>query len=276
VFDNHIHLRASHRGVDAAKDFERAGGTAFLLTHSPYDEVPIRAGRDFERAYELTLRMADAVRAATSIRVFVALGPYPVEIVRLADALGLEAAADAGWQGVETAGRHIAEGRAVAFGEVGRPHFPVPPETWRACNELLAATMREAARLGCAVVIHSEDPVPETFAEFAGMAARAGMPAERVVKHHSAPLVRPDVTRGIVPSILAKEDLVAKALEGGGRFLLETDYIDDPKRPGAVLGPATVPRKTRAWLERGLLTQDRATLVHKELPERTYGIEIPG
>ena len=37
---------------------------------------------------------------------------------------------------------------------------------------------------------------------------------------------------------------------------LETDYIDDPRRPGAVLGPATVPRKTRQWIEKGLLTED--------------------
>jgi len=77
-----------------------------------------------------------------------------------------------------------------------------------------------------------------------------------------------------VPSILAKEDLVKTALRGSPRFLLETDYIDDPRRPGAVLGPATVPRKTRAWLESGVLKEDEAWRIHKDLPERTYRIEF--
>jgi len=40
VFDNHIHLRASFKGVEAAKLFERAGGTAMLLTHSRTQKRP--------------------------------------------------------------------------------------------------------------------------------------------------------------------------------------------------------------------------------------------
>ena len=72
----------------------------------------------------------------------------------------------------------------------------------------------------------------------------------------------------------ATADLVKTALRGSPRFLLETDYIDDPRRPGAVLGPATVPRKTRAWLESGVLKEDEAWRIHKDLPERTYRIEF--
>lgn len=275
IFDNHIHLRASFRGVEAAKEFERAGGTAFLLTHTPYEDVPIRRGADFARAYEKTLEMADAVRGATGIRVFVALGPYPVELLHLADDVGLGPAMDAVREGIELAGRHIAEGRAVAFGEVGRPHFPVALDRLEACNALLVETMSEARRLGCAVVLHSEDPTPAVFEEFAGLATKAGLSPERVVKHHSTPLTTPEDTCGIVPSILAKEDLVREALRGSPRFLLETDYIDDPRRPGAVLGPATVPRKTRTWLKAEWLTEDHAERIHRDLPERTYGIEIP-
>src|SRR2546426_482207 len=102
--------------------------------------------------------------------------------------------------------------------------------------------MAQARSLECAVVLHTEDPTPTTFAEFAAMAARAGLAPKYVVKHHSTPFTRPEDTSGLVPSILAKEELAAEALKGGPRFLLETDYIDDPRRPGAVLGPTTVPK----------------------------------
>jgi len=274
IFDNHIHLRASFKGVEAAKAFEKSGGTAILLTHSPYAEVPITRVDDYERAYGLTLAMADAVRAATHLQVFVALGPYPVEFIDLRQTLGHGAAVDAMKRAIDLAANHVRDQRAVAFGEIGRPHFPVDADIVQACNDLVGYAMAQAKSLECAVVLHTEDPTPTTFAEFAAMAARAGLDPQYVVKHHSTPFTRREDTAGLVPSILAKEELMAQALKGGPRFLLETDYIDDPRRPGAVLGPATVPKKTKAWLEKGLLTTEQAWSIHHDLPEKTYRIEI--
>jgi len=274
IFDNHIHLQASFKGIEAAKAFEKAGGTAFLLTHMPYDDIPIRVGKDYERAYRKTLAMADAVRQATGVRVFVALGPYPVDFLHLKEAIGPKAAADVMREGIDLAAAHVAEGRAVALGEIGRPHFSVDADVLHACNELLAYGMARARESDCAVVLHTEDPNPRTFAEFAEMAAKVGLDASRVVKHHSTPLTRPEENHGLVPSVLAKQDIVTEAIKGGPRFLLETDYIDDPRRPGAVLGPATVPRKTKAWIEAGVLTDTDVWSVHHDLPERTYQIDL--
>jgi TatD-related deoxyribonuclease len=274
IFDNHIHFRPEHLGVDGARLFEKAGGTALLLTHSPYDDVPITRGADYERAYRKTLAMAEAIRSGTALRVFVALGPYPVELLSLGERLGLPEAIRAQMLGLDLAAKHIAGHEAVAFGEIGRPHFPVPPDVVTACNDVIARAMELAKDLACAVVLHTEDPTPATFAEFAAMAGRVGLDPGRVVKHHSTPYSRPEDTSGVVPSILAKQDLVRRALVGGDRFLLETDYIDDPKRPGAVLGPATVPKKTKAWLGSGLLSYRQAWTIHKDLPERTYGIDL--
>ncbi len=274
IFDNHIHLRPEFRGVEAAKDFERAGGTAILLTHSPYDDIPIRHPEDYEKAYRKTLSMGDAVRKATRLQVFVALGPYPVEFLTLREALGRNAAIDVIRSGIDRAAGLIADEKAIAFGEIGRPHFPVSEDVLADCNDQIGYAMERAKELGCAVVLHTEDPTPATFAEFARMASKAGLAPNRVVKHHSTPFTRTEDNHGIVPSLLAKEDLISEALQGRPRFLLETDYIDDPRRPGAVLGPATVPKKTRAWLASGLLSDDACHAIHKDLPEQTYGIEL--
>ena len=274
IFDNHIHFRPEFLGVEGAKLFEKAGGTALLLTHSPYEDIPISHGSDYDRAYRKTLAMAEAIRAATHLQVFVALGPYPVECLHLKEVQGLEAAVIAMRQGLDIAARYVAQGKAVAIGEIGRPHFPVGPEIVKACNEVMRYAMESAKRLGCAVILHPEAPPPDTFAECAAIATAAGLDRNRVVKHHSTPLTRAEDTHGLVPSILAKEELVAEALRGTPAFLLETDYIDDPRRPGAVLGPATVPKKTRAWIEKGVMSEDQAWVIHKEMPERTYHIQL--
>src|SRR2546425_8870793 len=103
--------------------------------------------------------------------------------------------------------------------------------------------MAQAKGLECAVVLHTEDPTPATFAEFAAMATRAGLDPKHVVKHHSTPFTRLADTAGLGPSLLAQEELAAEALKNGPPVLLHTDYIDYPPRPRAGPRPPPVPTK---------------------------------
>jgi TatD-related deoxyribonuclease len=274
MFDNHFHLRSDGRGVAAVEEFLKAGGTHLLLTHAPHPDIPVRGAADYAIAYDRTLRLAEAVRRETTAGVFVALGPYPVELVHLTEHSGLPAAKETLMAGMEVAASLVREGRAIALGEIGRPHFPVPPELLAASNEVLERGMALAREAGCAVILHAEDPTEATFREWTAMAARAGLPAEKVVKHHATPIVAAGERTGVWPSLLAREDVVTAAVAEGTRFLLETDYMDDPRRPGAVLGPATVPRKTRLWRERGLLSEEAVHRIHEDNPRRVYGIDL--
>jgi TatD-related deoxyribonuclease len=55
---------------------------------------------------------------------------------------------------------------------------------------------------------------------------------------------------------------------------METDYMDENSRPGAVMGPKSVPRITRHLLESGAITPGDAWYIHAETPGRVYGVEI--
>jgi TatD-related deoxyribonuclease len=55
---------------------------------------------------------------------------------------------------------------------------------------------------------------------------------------------------------------------------LESDYIDDPRRPGAVIPPATIAKKTKKLLAEGVMTEEQAIKIHKENAEKVYGIQI--
>ncbi|MGN1046723.1 MAG: TatD family hydrolase, partial [Candidatus Cryptobacteroides sp.] len=156
VYDNHIHMSPSGRNVDALREFQAAGGTGLTLVTLPYKEVQISKGEDFATSYEITYNLAEKARECTDLEINIAVGPYPVLIIPLAEAYGLERAEEMLMKGMDDAARDVAEGRAVAIGEIGRPHFPVSQEIWDASNRVLLHGMELAKENDCPVIIHCE------------------------------------------------------------------------------------------------------------------------
>jgi len=110
-------------------------------------------------------------------------------------------------------------------------------------------------------VVHCEDLLADGYRALHDRAAAAGLPPERVVKHYCRTHVPAAARSGITPSFLARKEGVATALEDEGPWFLETDFLDDPRRPGAVLDIATVPR--------------RATALARDHPDRVERLRIP-
>ncbi|HEV8361555.1 MAG TPA: TatD family hydrolase [Candidatus Thermoplasmatota archaeon] len=271
VLDNHFHLDPRGRGAEAVKEFLRAGGTHLTVVHKPYRDLPPGSLDRTRAAFERTLALA-RVAADAGARVQVALAPHPAEFTEMMKAgLGIEEAARLYEQGLALAGEHARAGRCVALGEVGRPHYPVEPAVWARANALMGIALETARDAGVAVILHTESATPEVFADLAQRVAAAGLPLGKAVKHYSPPIVGPE-NHGLWPSIIASGDSSAAAARQGTRFLLETDYIDEPERPGAVLGPKTVPKRTHALVAQGLLTEEQAWVVHAENPARIYGV----
>ena len=77
-------------------------------------------------------------------------------------------------EGMESAARLVREGKAIAIGEVGRPHFEVPPEIMEASNDILRYGMSLAKEAGCPIVIHAETATPETMEDLGRMADSVG------------------------------------------------------------------------------------------------------
>jgi TatD-related deoxyribonuclease len=177
-------------------------------------------------------------------------------------------------KGMDIASELIRSGEAIAFGEIGRPHFEVSPEIIEASNEIMLYGMELAGELGCAVILHTESTTPKVCEELAKLADRARLPRDKVVKHYSPPLVTPNKNSGLFPSVLASEKNIIEAVNQGTRFLMETDYLDDPKRPGAVLGVRTVPKRTKKLLADGLITEEDVFTIHQSNPALVYGVEF--
>jgi TatD-related deoxyribonuclease len=204
--------------------------------------------------------------------VYVVIGPYPVDIFPLQEKFGRDAACALMKKGIDEAAILCTEHQAVAIGEIGRPHFPVESQVLTDSNDILLYGMQRAKDVGVPVVLHTESTTPAQCKEFVEMGHHAGLPVEKIVKHFAPPLITPEENYGLMPSVLSSRKNIMEALHKGDRFLMETDYIDDPRRPGAVLGPRTVPKLTIALFTEHIMTEQQLYKIHVENPQNTYNI----
>lgn len=275
LFDNHMHLRRDGRFIDAIKEFKQAGGTHFVLCQYPMTSILINE-KSYRSCYLETIKMADEIKAKLNIGVFVTIGPYPVDFIRLIEKFERESAINIMKKGIDEAANFCQEGLSIAIGEIGRPHFPVSNQIIIDSNDILFYGMQKAKDVDVPVVLHTERTTPKNCQELVEMGKKAGLKPGKIVKHFSPSLILKSENYGLMPSVLASEKNIISSIKKGTRFLLETDYIDDPKRPGAVLGPKTVPKKTLSLLKQEILNEDQILKIHKENPEKTYNICLDG
>lgn len=266
ITDDHIHIDpVNGRGIEAAKDFFRAGGTHMFIVAKPSYSIGVHAttATDYDRAYDETIRIARLVEE-TGVVAFPVLGIHPCEIGHLAERMPLREAADLMMAGLDRAALYVKEGKAVGL-KSGRPHYPVEPEVMALSNEVLAHALALASECSCALQIHAESgPCDDVVV----MAQKAGVPKERVVKHYATP------DTPLHPSFIAKIEGLPDMAREGRRFTMESDYMDENSRPGAVIGPKSVPRYTKKLLEEGHITQDDCFRIHAETVQKVYGVEI--
>jgi TatD-related deoxyribonuclease len=266
VTDDHIHIDpVNGRGIEAAKDFLRAGGTHIFLVSKPSWSLSVypTCGEDYEVVFNETIRVAGLIEEIGLV-VYPVLGIHPAEVSRLSERMTLPQAADIMKTGIDCAAAYVKEGKAVAL-KSGRPHYEVSPEIWAASNDILIHALDRANECRCALQIHAESG-PCT--DIADMARNAGFPIERLVKHYGSP------DTPLHPSLIAKHEAIPRLTRERRAFTMESDFMDENSRPGAVIGPKSVPRYTYQLLRDGLITEEDCYRIHAETVAGVYGVRI--
>jgi TatD-related deoxyribonuclease len=274
--DNHMHIDpVNGEGIDAVKKFERAGGRFIFLVckgTASWNLKPDLGG--FEKLFDKTINLSRDINEKTGVTSFPLIGIHPAEFARMCEGTGTKKALEVAKAALNAAGKRIEEKQAVAIGEVGRPHYEVTAEILDTSNELMKYAFEIAKDTGCAVQLHTESAGEAQIREFAALAESVSLNKKRVIKHYSPPLIRVAEEAGIFPSLIASEENIKTAAKEGTRFLMESDYIDDLRRPGAVVGPKSVPRTSLKLLSEGILTEDDLTRIHRDNVEEAYGISL--
>ena len=275
IYDNHIHMDPKGHGLKAIKEFEAAGGTGLTLVTLPYREVTISEPNDFARSFKITLTQASEIREHTSLKVNVAVGPYPILLIGLAERFGMNEAERIMKKGMDIAFDLVSEGKANAIGEIGRPHFPVSQEIIETSQRILEHGMDLARQCDCPVIIHCESE-EHTMQWLRTTADNSKLDPEKVIKHLSPPWVTETENHGIFPSVAASRSSIREALgksktTGENRFMLETDYIDDINRPDVVMPITTVPKRIKGLLSSGEMDNETVWKICHDIPSDMYG-----
>ncbi len=272
ITDEHMHIDPRAKGLKAVKDFQNTGGTHIFLVMKPSWTLGIKVTKpeDHIAVFEETIDISKQINE-TGVTSFPVLGVHPAEITKLIEYMDLEKAVETMKGGLEVAAGYVEKGLAVGL-KSGRPHYPVSEEVWDASNEIMEHAFSLAADLDCAVQLHTESVGKPELIDITERAKKTGIKLHRVVKHYAPPLIDVCEDLGIFPGVLAGKGAIEEALEQGTRFMMETDYIDDPDRPGAVLGPKTIPRRTLKLVEQ--FGEEPFWKVHKENPEKVYDVDI--
>lgn len=272
ITDNHMHIDFRARGLEAIKDFKNSGGTHIILVTKPSWSlgITVKKSEDYIKVFDETIAIASKIREM-GIGAFPVLGVHPAEISRLTEYMELQKAIEIMKKGLELASGYVEKGLAVGI-KSGRPHYPVSAEVWAASNEIMEYAFSLGKEQDCAVQLHTESVGEPELQDIAERARKTGIKMYKVVKHYSPPLVKTCEELGLFPGVISVKGAIEHALEEGTRFMMETDYIDDPDRPGAVLGPKTIPRRTIKLME--TYGEEPFWAIHKENPEKVYEIEI--
>lgn len=137
--------------------------------------------------------------------------------------------------------------------------------------------MSLAKKEGITLQLHVEGELESTYRDLSVMAEKAGLSPRRLVRHYAPATISKDVTQGLTPSVFIGKGAISELMQSvescSHGFFLETDYMDDVRRPGAVLGPKTVPKRTHQLLEAGL-DEEYLWKAHRDLGEELYGQSI--
>jgi Predicted metal-dependent hydrolase (urease superfamily) len=272
ITDNHMHIDFRAKGLEAVKEFKNSGGTHIILVTKPSWSlgIMVKKPEDYLKVFDETIEIASKIKEM-GVGAFPVLGVHPAEISKLTEYMELQRATEIMEKGLELASDYVEKGLAVGI-KSGRPHYPVSAEVWEASNEVMEYAFSLGKEQDCAVQLHTEDVGEPELKDIAERARKTGIKMYRVVKHYSPPLIKTCEELGLFPGVISVKGAIEHAIEEGTRFMMETDYIDDPDRPGAVLGPRTIPRRTIKLMEK--YGEEPFWIIHKENPEKVYDIEI--
>jgi len=279
--DAHVHSNpVSGLGATGiAKRFKRKGGWFMALVGlSPWHYgIEEKNYNGYIKAIQLHIREC-RVAAAEGLQVACLAGFHPADVDKLVSAgKSPEEVLHLGLQVVEYVGKLCRDGVIDGIGEVGRQHYRTGPDRFAIAMSIMIRALELAKDNECLVHLHLENAGIVTVLTIDEIIKRVNLNKSKVFLHHVKPSIGLEaIKRGYQVTIPGHKETLRYAFsirELAESMFVESDYIDDPRRPCVSSCPWDVVDHELELLREGVVDEDILYRVNIDNIVKAYGVE---
>ncbi len=279
VADAHCHVNPV-RGMGAralARKFKEAGGWFLCLVSLPPGHYGVRGlcFDEYRRAIEMHIAECRKAREE-GIRVACIAGLHPAEVVRLVTQRGFEEGLRIAYRVVDYVAELCRKGLCDGIGEVGRPHYSCSPVGVVASELVTVRALERAEEVDALVHLHLEQGGTVTVESLELLLRLSGCRRERVLIHHArGSTLHAALAHKVWATVPGTEKCLSEASRLEPGFMVESDFLDDPSRPGVVVYPWLMAENLRGLVENGAWSEETLYRVCVDNVCKFYGVEPP-
>ncbi len=278
IADAHTHSNP-HKGLGmekiAPKFKEKGGWFVAIVGLSPwhYGFEPTLEG--YEKALETTLRECELARES-GLKVSCLFGFHPADVDKFIGKMQPHEVLEFGLKVLELVERELKAGNLDGIGEVGRQHYKTHPVSVVIAEKITDKAFELSKDYDAVVHLHLEQGGKVSVIDVKERVQRLGANPDRVVMHHlRGKTLRYAVEEGVRCTVPGVKGLLENVVSLPPEYMIESDHIDDPKRPGIVVYPWEMASNQLELLRKGLASEDYLYRVNVDNVIKVFKVEGP-
>ena len=279
--DAHLHSNpVSGLGIEKiAKRFKSLGGWFLALVSLPPTHYGLQQNLDgYVKAIDITISECRKARSL-GLRVSCFAGIHPADLEKLLTRhiTDSEKVLELSEYVLKEIARRCREGLLDGIGEVGRPHYTTRPEAFIINELVMNKALTLAKDLNVIVQLHLEQGGILTVIDINQRIESIKLMKSKVILHHLDYRTAKEATKyGLSFTIPAKYPLLRHTFTHlKPVYMIESDYIDDPRRPGIAAYPWDVIEIQLTLLNEGIVNEEYLYKLNVDNIVMVYGVEPP-
>lgn len=251
-----------------------------LVSLSPWAYgIEFNGLESYKQAIDILVRECKTVEEE-GLKAACIAGIHPADIDKLIDRYRMDPqrVVELGISVIDHVSELCQQGVLDGIGEVGHQHYKTTAERVLISHRILEYALEQAKDHDCVVHMHLENAGTITVDLIDYTVTRLGIPSNtrnKIIFHHSKPNMIKHAGRlgysSTLPGVPRLLEHAVKNLEP--LYIVESDHIDDPARPGAVVYPWDMAAAIQKIYEAGSTSEEYLYKVNVDNVERVYGVQ---
>ncbi len=278
VADAHTHTNPV-RGLGMeriAPKFKEAGGWFMALVGLSPWHYGLEANLEgYEKTMRMVINECKKVKEV-GLKCSVLFGFHPADVDKFLGSMKPIEVLEFGMKVLDMVEEGLKSGKLDGIGEVGRQHYKTNPISVVIAEHIMDRAIQLSKDYDAVVHLHLEQGAKVTAMDVRERVERFGAKRERVIMHHArGQTLRAAVETGVPATTPGIKAALEKAFQLPPSYMVESDHIDDPKRPGIVVYPWDMAKAQRELLEEGKVSEEYLYKLNVDNVVKSFRVEPP-